>query len=208
MPYSVRLSIFIVVATIVGLLVAFMLLYAPVKRILNKNFTIRMYYRRVRRVVDDRDMLLINNFKNYTAEQEAFHIDHIVIGEKFFYVIRDRYYDGALAANAKDNRWVFYRGEESRLIPNPMLRNELRVERMSLMSNIPSQEIISIVLINDDCLLTPVEDANPNSYIVSLKKLPKLIAQLEATPGIAPLQPRDAEIAARDLAELNRNGKV
>jgi hypothetical protein len=167
-----------------------------------------MYYRRVRRVVDDRDLLLINNFKNFTAEQEPFHIDHIVIGEKYFYAIRDRYYDGALAASATDNSWVFYRGNQTRLIPNPMLRNELRVERLSLMSKIPSQEIISIVLINDDCLMTPVGEANPNSYIVSLRKLPKLIADLESSSDVAPLEPREAEIAARDLAELNRNGKI
>lgn len=208
MPYSVRLAIFVVVSVIVVSAVTFMLLYSPVKRFLNKKFTIRMYYRRVRRVVDDRDLLLINNFKNYTAEQEAFHIDHIVIGEKYFYVIRDRYYAGALAAAATDNSWVFYRGNEARLIPNPMLRNELRVERLSLMCNIPSKEIISIVLINDDCLLTPIHNANPNSYIVSLRKLPKLIADLESDPNVAPLEARDAEIAARDLAELNRNGKV
>jgi hypothetical protein len=89
-----------------------------------------------------------------------------------------------------------------------MLRNELRVERLSLMSKIPSQEIISIVLINDDCLMTPVGEANPNSYIVSLRKLPKLIADLESSSDVAPLEPREAEIAARDLAELNRNGKI
>ena len=55
-----------------------------------------MYYNKVRRVVLDNDFYLVNSFANKTASQEPFHIDHIVIGDKFIYCIRDRYYDGAI----------------------------------------------------------------------------------------------------------------
>ena len=207
MPYSVRLVIWIVTAVIVFSFVATLLLYSPLKRFLFKTRTVPMYYRRIKRVVEDRDFLLINNFENKTAAQETFHIDHIIIGSKFFYAIRDRYYDGALAANGSDNSWVFYHGRQSKMIANPMLRNELRIEKLCLMSHIREEEIISIVLVNDDCLLTEVESPNPNSFIVSLHNLGALIDAQEARDDVQPIDPRSAELIARDFAELNLHGK-
>ena len=206
--YSVRLSIWIVAAVLVLFGILFLLLYSPIKRFLMKTHTVRMYYHRIKRVVEDRDFLLINDFENKTAAQEPFHIDHLIIGNKFFYAIRDRYYDGALAAKETDNSWVFYHGRQSKLIANPMLRNELRVEKLCLLSRIQEQEIISIVLINDDCMITSIESSNPNSFIVSLKQLPALIDIIEAREGVQPIDAKSAEIIARDFAELNLHGKI
>ena len=49
-PFSVRLTIFVVVAVVVSALTLFIMFYGPVKRWLYKHFTVRMYYKTVRRV--------------------------------------------------------------------------------------------------------------------------------------------------------------
>ena len=203
MPYNVELTLFIVAATTAGLAFLFLFLYGPVKRYLYEHHTVRMYYRKVYRVALDNDFYLINRFSNLTAEQEEFHIDHILIGNKFFYCIRDRYYDGALATKEDNPSWIFFHKNSGRYVPNPLVTNRLRVQRLSLMSGIDESMFVSIVLVNDDCYWTPYQPKGHDNYVSSLKDFPKLIEELESGPE-DPLDPRDIAVAARDFAELNQ----
>ncbi len=203
MPYNVELTLFIVLAVAAGLAFLFLFLYGPVKRYLYAHHTVRMYYRKVYRVALDNDFYLINRFSNRTADQEEFHIDHILIGNKYFYCIRDRYYDGALVAKESNPSWIFFHKKEGKYIQNPLTINKLRVQRLSLMSGIDEKMFISIVLINDDCYLTPYESESDDCFLSSLKDFPKLIEELESRP-VDPLDPHDIGVAARDFAELNQ----
>ena len=206
MPLMVEYSIFFVSLTLALGLFLFWVLSGPIKRSLMKHHTVRMYYRHVNRVVLDNDFYLINCFENKTADEEAFHIDHIVIGQKYIYCIRDRYFDGALVVREDNDGWLFYHGRKKKIVPNPMAMNLLRLERLSLMSNIDSKLFISIVLINNDCLITPFEGTRDNSFLVSLKGFPKLIEYLESR-DVEDLDPHISAIVARDFSELNLHGK-
>ena len=203
MPYNVELTLFIVLASVAGLAFLFWFLFGPIKRFLCAHYTVRMYYRKVYRVALDNDFYLINQFSNRTAELEEFHIDHILIGDKFFYCIRDRYYDGALATRESNKSWIFFQGKKGRYVPNPIINNKLRMQRLSLMSGIDEKLFISIVLINDDCYFTPFETENDHSYLSSLKDFPALIAEIESR-DVAPLDPDAVAVVARDFAQLNQ----
>ena len=204
MPYNVELALFIVLAAAAAMVFLVWFGYSPIKRFLYRYHTVRMYYRKVYRVALDNDFFLINKFSQTTADQEEFHVDHILIGNKYFYCIRDRYYDGALAAKEENPSWVFFNKDKGRYIQNPLIMNKLRVQRLSLMSNIDEDMFISIVLINDDCYLTPYEAKSNDSFLSSLKDFPKLIEQLESR-DIAALDPVAVSMAARDFAELNQS---
>lgn len=203
MPYNVELTLFIVSATVVGSAFLFWFLYGPVKRFLYQHQTMRMYYKHVRRVALDNDFYLVNNFSNRTAELEEFHVDHILIGNKYLYCIRDRYYPGALAAKEEDQSWVFFGRGKGRFVPNPIITNRLRVQRLSLMSGIDESLFISIVLINNDCYLTPYEPSGDGDFLSSLKDFPKLIKELESR-DVDPLDQNAISVAARDFSELNQ----
>ena len=203
MPYNVELTLFFVLAIALGLAFLFWFFYGPIKRFLYRHYTVRMYYKRVYQVALDNDFYLINSFSNRTAEAEEFHIDHILIGNKFIYCIRDRYYDGAVAAKEENPSWIFFRGDKGRYIQNPLQKNKLCVQRLSLMSGIEEKLFISIVLINNDCYLTPYQTTSTDNYLSSLKEFPKLIEQLESR-DVDPLDERAIAVAARDFAELNQ----
>ena len=203
MPYNVELTLFIVLASVAGLAFLFWFLFGPIKRFLCAHYTVRMYYRKVYRVALDNDFYLINQFSNRTAELEEFHIDHILIGNKYFYCIRDRYYDGAIAAREDNPSWIFFHKDKGQYITNPLNVNKLRVQRLSLMSGIDEKMFISIVLINNDCYLTPYQPTSTDNFLSSLKDFPKLIEELESR-DVDPLDQRDIAVAARDFSELNR----
>lgn len=207
LPYSVRLSIFCVLCILACLVFAFLFLYEPVKHLLYRHFTMRMYYSTIKKVVLYNDFYLINDFVNRIGDSETFHIDHVMIGNKFIYCIRDRYYDGAIAAKETDPNWIFYRGKEAKYIANPMIRNKTRVEWMAMMTGFDTHFFISIVLINDDCLMTPLDNTYSDNFVTSLSMLPKLIDYLESQ-DIDPLDPQAMAIAVHDLSELNLRGKL
>ena len=129
-----------------------------------------------------------------------------MIGQKYIYVIRDRYYPGAISAKEDDQKWIFYKGKSKKIISNPLLLNRLRADRLSLISNMSPDYFISIVLVNNDCLMTPMTNTKSDSFLVSLKKFPELIKVLESQEGVEPLKEEQVAVAARDFAALNMNG--
>ena len=203
MPKQVELVLFIVCAVAATLFFLFLFLHNPIRRFYYKHHTIRAYYRKVYKVAQERDLLLVNKFANRTADFEEFHIDHILFGTKYFYCIRDRYYAGAVAAKEEDDSWIYFHSKKNEYIKNPMTLNKLRLQRLSLMSGIEEKFFISIVLINDDCLITPIEGdlEHGDSFLSSLRDFPKLIDQLESR-NVDPLDERSVAVAARDFAEL------
>lgn len=205
MPYVAELALYIVVCVLAALFLLFLFLGGPIRIFLYRHHTVRMYYRHVNRVAQDNDYYLINNFKSKTAESESFHIDHLLIGNKFIYCIRDRYYEGALSANPQDNSWIYYRAKNTDYISNPMKRNELRTERLSLITGIERDIFISIVLINDDCYMGPFDNDSPDSFLVSVSLFPKLIAMLESQ-DVQPLDEWEVQRVVADFATLKRNG--
>lgn len=207
LTYEVRLSIFCVLASLVGVFFLVLFLKDTIKRFLYKHFTMRMYYKTIKKVVLYNDFFLINDFVNMTAGSEVFHIDHIMVGNKFIYCIRDRYYPGAIAAKEEDPNWIFYSGKKAIYIQNPMLINKIRVERLSMMTGFDSRFLVSIVLINDDCMMTPIENTYSDNFLVSLKNLPSFISYMESQ-NVDPLDPHAAAVAVHDLSELNLRGKL
>lgn len=208
MPYAVELALFIALASLTSAFFLFLLFYPFFKRFAYKHNTIYSYYKRIYHVALDQDFYLINAFQNKTAEEEEFHIDHILIGNKFIYCIRDRYYDGALRAKEEDQSWVFYsrKNKKGAIIPNPLRMNALRVDRMSLMTGLDKKLFISVVLVNDDCLISNYEVTSESNFVVSLKNFASFIDEKESLP-IEPMDPRALDVAAKDIAQLNLHGK-
>lgn len=204
MPYRVELTLFIVLASVTFLALLAWLLFDPIRHFLYKHKTIRMYYRVVKRVAYDNDFFLVNNFANLTADFEEYHIDHILLGNKYIYCIRDRYYPGCLAAKEDNPSWIYFRKGKEGYIQNPLAMNRLRLQRLSLMSGIDEKLFINIVLINNDCYFTPFESKSDDTFLSSLADFPKLIEELESR-DIDPLDERAIAVAARDFAQLNTN---
>lgn len=201
MPYPAELALYIVICVLAGVLILGLFLYHPLKRFFYRRHLVRSYYRKILRIAQDHDYYLINNFKSKTADEEAFHIDHLLVGDKYIYCIRDRYYEGALSAKASDPTWILYLRKGVKYIPNPMMRNQVRMEWLSLISGIEPSIFVSIVLINDDCYMAPFDNKAGDSFLVSLKMLPELIAMLESR-DVPPLDPWEVERVVADFASL------
>lgn len=203
MTWELELTVFIVSLTLVGAFFLAWVIYGPIKNFLCAHQTVRFYYKTVRQAALDEDIFLINAFHHKTGLLEDFHIDHILIGEKYIYCIHDVYYNGTLLSNPNEERWPFFRGKRKGIyVPNPLRNNLLRVERLSLLTPIGRGILIPIVLVNDDCYYIPFEQTDETGYFLSLKQLNKFV-HLREKDDVDPIDPVAAEALAQDLHRIN-----
>ena len=207
MNYWVRLTIFVVAAVLAAAVFLFVFLRGPLKRYAWRHHTVRMFYKKIHQVALDYDFYLINNLVLKVGDDDFVHIDHVLLGDKFIYVIKDRYYEGAVSAKENDPSWIYYGNfKEKKYFDNPMRINKIRLERLSISSGIKPAFLISLVVVNDDCFVTPFINSSKDSYLVSLSRLGKLIGSIEERP-VPPFTPEALKQTANDLHELNANEK-
>ena len=71
----------------------------------------------------DHDFPLLSDVVIQVRENKYVKIDHIMIGNKYIYVIACRCYYGYLNAKAIDEKWVLYRRDKLKHIENPLKNN-------------------------------------------------------------------------------------
>ncbi len=198
---------------IIGILLIVAIIYffiVPLfrKKFMYKNFKY-IYYKKVYKVAQYNDYLLINqiNLKDNDGIIIS-KIDHIILGKKYIYLIKDRYYRGALSGERLDNAWLFFDEKNNKKeVSNPMQKNEERMKNFCAVSNINPSFCISIVLINDDCVIkNPTSLNSSNSFIISCKKLNKLIKTIEKR-DVKDIDQKSAEIAMHDLYRIYGRGQ-
>ncbi len=199
--------IFVVICILLGLLLVFIVLFPFIKRkYIFKNFK-RVYYKKINNVVLDNDYLLINDLTLNDREGKICTIDHLIFAEKYIYVVKDRYYRGGIAGNKEDNVWFFYgkQGQKEEF-ENPMNVNKKRIEKLANITHFDSDYFISIVLINNDCVVKNLKSLQSNdSYIVPYNQLKKLIKTIESR-NVPPIEQKGLEKAVLEIAQLK--GKI
>ena len=209
MPQEVRLTLFIVCAILVGLSFLLWFCYAPIKKIVWRKAHDKLFYRKVLKVARDGDFYLINNLPLQTGGSSSLVIDHIIGGDKFIFVITDRFYDGALNVKTNEPSWFYYRKGDKKIdIPNPLLANRFAVDRFSIASGINTSFMVGIVLVNDDCFLNPFVSDENESLLVPVSQLEKLIFLYEKKPDVKPFVKKELWQTIQDLHELGEKNHV
>lgn len=179
------------------------------KKNLKKNF-FKIYGKKIYKLAYKDDYYLLNNVKLKANDDTYLYIDHILFGNKYFYIIKDYYFNGGLSIKDIDPSWVFYYGNfkkpKQKYIDNLMNENKKRIDRFCQLTGLESSLFISIVLINDDCTIVDYVNNNDNNFVSSSKQLKQLIKNIE-NRNVAPLNPVNLNYAVRDINKLNVNKK-
>lgn len=195
---------YIVLSIFGGLLVLFLLFFPVVKRIIFFRHFNYFYGKKIYRIALDYDFFLINDFILRPDDDKTIHIDHILFGDKYIYCIKDRFYRGAIEGNEMDKSWFFYpKMFEKRYIDNPLLKNKERVKRFSYATNIDPKLLVSIVVVNDDCLLFPFDVKEKDSFLVPLSKLNRLIKNIEKR-DVSKIDAKQLQYVVNDLARMKK----
>ncbi len=180
MPYFARLTLFVVIATICAFLMLFLFFHEPLKAFFIKRNVMRFYYRKVMKEAEKGDFYLVNDILYRLGGSDYVHVDHVLGGDKFIYVITDCYYEGAVSGKSADAYWVnYFKKGKKRTVLNPILQSKQTLDRFSKASGINTSFLVGIVLVNDDCFLTPINSKRDEPVLTPLSRLGKVVSAYE-----------------------------
>lgn len=182
---------------------AFWLLFPLGRRAYMKRHLIPMFGKKIYHIALYNDFYLINKINLKLDEDSQAHIDHLLFGEKFIYVIKDRYYEGALTGKESDGNWMYYANfsRHGKYIANPFKINQIRLKKLSLVTGLDESLFINIIVVNDHCLVDDIATSDGATYIVKMRKLEKLIKAIEER-DIEPINPDQLDAAVKDIYRL------
>ncbi len=201
-----------IIAVIGSILLIGIILLAIIYQIFRKKYMYRnfryVYHKKIYSIAEKNDYLLLNNVHLRNKEVSIATIDHILFARKYIYVIKDRFYKGVISGNKSDSVWLLFIKQSGRTeIHNPMSINKTRIEKLISLTGISKDLFISIILVNDDCVIQNPKDLNSKrSYIVSVNQLPKLIKNLEKNKDIKDINQETLEVAVQEIYRLYGKG--
>ena len=194
--------IFIITASVIVLTVAFVLIYLPSrKRYIRKHYD-EHYYKTIHRIVTNEDYYLINRFLFKLDDTRTGTIDHIIFGEKYFYIISSKYYEGDITGKQFDKSLILVNKGKKSYINNPYLESKLLLERLAMNTDVDTQLMIGIVVTNRGVNIN-VANESKQYYAIQINKLPQLIKAIESRP-IPTINESQLARAVKVFDKLNR----
>ncbi|MCR5333251.1 MAG: NERD domain-containing protein [Bacilli bacterium] len=203
-------ALFIALAIVFVVLLIFFILFPLIKKSVLKNRYISSYGRDIYHIANYYDYYLINRLLLKANDDSYIDIDHLLLANKYIFVIKDYYFEGSLLAKDNDNSWVYYFGNyknpQKKLLNNLLKENDNRLKKLSMITGLDKSMLISVVLVNNDCDLKYQKEDSEEAYLIKRNELKKLIEQIEAR-DVSPLNVEQLSYAVHDIARLNERVK-
>ncbi len=180
MPKEVRLTIWLVLLFVIISAFLFWIFYPPIKKKIMKKNVKKFFYKKVIKVANYGDYYLINEVVIRPENANSPSIDHLLIGNKYFYLIYDYCFDGAVDASFEDEYWTYHKAKGNKVkIENPLKVSDEISQYFALTNSIDPSYMVTIVLINDDCFISQLQNEETKLNLITLSKLEKLIDSYE-----------------------------
>lgn len=189
--------------------------YPKLKNNYYKKNYLKIYGKKVYKVALNKDLYLINRLK-LPLNPDVFVIaDHVLFGTKYIYVIKDCYFYGGLIAKKEDKTWLYFDLSKSKskkkgkptYVDNPLKENRIRINRLARITGLDNHLFISLVIVNNNCVIPDYKLLSDRDYLIPLKRLSKTITKLEAQ-NVSPINDEQLQDAVQDIAKLNVNKKL
>ena len=173
----VVLIIVIAVIIIGGIL---LILWPKLKTLKEKKQFAKIVASKVYGLAEDKDFYVINQVA-LSIENKVIHFDHILFTNKFIYCIGTKYYDAPVSGKYSDAQWFKYSSLNNReRIKNPMGLAQARLNYIKSSVNAPDGIFVSVVLINDSCILDEIKDCPPGNFIMNVSKFRQFVLENES----------------------------
>lgn len=177
-PQTLYISI-TVVALLLLLLFTALYLY---KNIYSKKHFKEATFILLSRLAKYNDYLLLNNFRIDYDDKHFGYIDHILISNKYIFVINDFSISGVINGDQREDRLrlVNLKGG-AKIISNPINYNINLIKKLNTMSRIDQTFVKGVVVVNNDARIN-ITNKNDQFMIVRRKDIGKLIAKYDKDP--------------------------
>ena len=128
----------------------------------------------------DHDFPLLSDVVIQIREDKYVKIDHIMIGNKYIYVIACKCYYGYLNAKAIDEKWVLYRRDKLIHIDNPLKNNGKRIKILSnLLGNTTTEDFVNIIYLSKPVVTNKIQGSDKKEFVLYEEDFEKFIEVYE-----------------------------
>lgn len=127
----------------------------------------------------DHDFPLLSDVVIQVRENKYIKIDHIMIGNKYIYVIACKCYYGYLNAKTIDEKWVLYKRDRLVHIDNPLKNNEKRIKILANLLENSTEDFINIVYLSKPVVAPKIEGNNKKDFVLFEDDFEKFIEVYE-----------------------------
>ncbi len=121
---------------------------------------------KLKRFAVDHDFPLLSDVVIQIRENKYIKIDHIMIGNKYIYVIACKCYYGYLNAKAIDEKWVLYKRDKLVHVENPLRYNEKRIRILSNLLDNSMEDFVNIVYLSKPVVTSKIEGTNKKEFVI------------------------------------------
>ena len=140
--------------------------------------------RKLKKIAKYNDYLLLNNLVLYINDYNYIEIEHLLIANKYIYVITSKSFYGDINGIATDAAWRLYRGGRLQHITNPLPNNLKRLRTVAHLTNIDEKNFISLVIINKPSFTNDIRSSRDNEFVVREKLLTTFIKEQESKKNV------------------------
>lgn len=197
--------LFFILAPVVVFTLVFFFIVLPLRERHIKNHFREYCYKKIYKVAFDEDYYLINNF-SFKVDGKLVCIDHILFGNKYFYVIIDTYLPGDLIGKENDNSLILIdRHNRKYYTENQFQTCKALMNYLKVKTGIDKDLLIGISIVNNDCKVG-VESNSKQFYIIQRNKLKKLVKAIESR-DVKKINEQEMDCFVKSLDEMNRKKK-
>ncbi len=151
--------------------------------------------------------LIINDILIQVNEEKFRHVDTIIIGNKFVYVVKEAIWLGKIEGFRQDEKWRLYYKNTLDHVRNPFIENEKKMNRIAKVLPLPVDRFINIVVLADSVQMDHLDLNNENEFLCKEEEVILTINWIEKNSSKTSWSNQEVEQMANLLYEHGLNSE-
>ncbi len=156
----------------------------------------------------DHDFPLLSDVVIQVRENKYVKLDHIMIGNKYIYVIACKCYYGYLNAKAIDEKWVLYKREKLVHIENPLKNNEKRIKILASLLDNSTEDFVNIIYLSKPVVASKIEGSPKKEFVLFEDDFEKFIEVYEKECDLNEFSVKSINEAAKKIYDYHNESLI
>lgn len=156
----------------------------------------------------DHDFPLLSDVVIQVRENKYIKIDHIMIGNKYIYVIACKCYYGYLNAKAIDEKWVLYRRDKLLHVENPLKNNHKRIKILASLLDNSVEDFVNIIYLSKPVVASKIEGGNKKEFVLFEEDFEKFIEVYEKECKLNEFSIKSINEAAKKIYDYHNESVI
>ena len=166
-----------------------------------KNARIR---KKIKRFVAENDYLYLHDLCLRLDAGKYINIDHVIIADKYIYVIESKFWLGYIFGNDEDEKWLLNDKHGTNYVDNPLRNTRVKVKVLANILNISTDNFVNMVCIADCGKIKEVNIKDNTCKVLGEKETLNYISEKEKHARVNVYKSEEVEKIALKLYDYHK----